>query len=243
MNLTNQTILITGATSGIGLQLAIKLHKLNNKIIICGRNKKRLDEISNKNPDIDTFLCDVSKEADRVELADWAIGKYPNLNVIINNAGIMQLFDLTNSSDVGKITEEVTTNLIAPVHLIGLFVAHLQKQDDAAIVNISSGLGFTPLASVPVYCATKAGIHSYSTSLRYQLRDTRVKVFEIIPPAVQTDLGKVNGYDQDKDSAMKLEDFIEEVIKALKEDKYQKGIGIAESLVAQRDELFGMINP
>ena len=243
MNLTNKTVLITGATSGIGLRLATKLHEMNNKVIICGRRQQLLDEISAQYPGVDTYTCDVCKAEDRVALADWAINKYPNLDVLVNNAGLMQLFNLTEQLDADKVTAEITTNLIAPIHLTGLFIEHLQQQDAAVIVNVTSGLAFTPLASVPVYCATKAGLHSFTTSLRYQLKDTSVKVFEIIPPAVETTLGKADGYEQAKDSAMKLEDFINEFIRMLEEDNYEKGIGIAEGLHAQRDALFGMLNP
>lgn len=243
MNLSNQTVLITGGTSGIGLHLAIRLHEMNNIVIICGRKEERLHEIATQYPGIDTYLCDVSDAQDRVALADWTISKYPDLNILVNNAGVMQLFDLTNNLDVNKITDEITTNLIAPIHLNSLFVGHLQKQETAAIVNVTSGLAFTPLASVPVYCATKAGLHSFTTSLRYQLKHTRIKVFEIIPPAVETTLGRADGYEQSKDSIMKLDDFIDEFIRMLEQDNYETGIGIAEGLHQQRDALFGMLNP
>lgn len=243
MNLTNQTVLVTGATSGIGLHLAIRLHKMGNKVLICGRNQQRLDAIAAAYPGIHTYMCDVREVQERVALADWAIREHPDLNILVNNAGLMKLFDLTKDTDLDKVTEEINTNLIAPIHLTGLFTVHLQKQTQATIINVTSGLAFTPLASVPVYCATKAGLHSFTKSLRYQLKDTSVKVFEIIPPAVDTSLGKADGYEQAKESAMKLDDFINEVIQVLEQNTYEIGIGIAEGLHQQRDGLFSMLNP
>ncbi|UPK68497.1 SDR family oxidoreductase [Chitinophaga filiformis] len=242
MNLTNQTILITGGTSGIGYHLAVRLHENNNKVIICGRRKDRLSEISSAHPGIDTYVCDMEDADQRVMLAEWAINTHPSLNVLVNNAGILHYVDLTKPVDQQQLTAEVTTNLIAPIHLSGLMIAHLQKQENPAIMNVTSGLAFTPIANMPVYCATKAGMHAFTMSLRHQLKNTSIKVFEIIPPAVKTNLGKSDGNDDTGHDAMDVKEFVEQVLLVAEQDQYQKGIGIAEGLVAQRDALFDVIN-
>lgn len=230
MTLSQQTILITGATSGIGLHLAIRLHQLGNQVIACGRNQQQLDNLNTEHAGMATHLCDITDEQQRHELATWATAHYPALNVVINNAGIMQLVDLTQPVDPAKVMTELTTNLLAPVHLGSLFVEHLQRQPIAALVNVTSGLAFTPLATVPVYCATKAAMHSFSVSQRHQLRDTSVRVFEIIPPAVKTNLGHQDNYDRSNDELMPMDDFIDAVIEALQTDTYEAGIGSAEYL-------------
>lgn len=243
MHLTNQTVLLTGGTSGIGLHLALALLERGNQVIICGRRQDKLAELAAQHPGLVTYACDVSDAAQREQLAAWAIATYPSLNVLVNNAGLMQLFDLTEPLDNQRVTTEVTTNLVAPIHLGGLLVAHLQQQPTAAIVNVTSGLAFTPLATVPVYCATKAALHAYCLSLRYQLRHTAVKVFEIIPPAVRTELGNADGYDRSRDELMDPDEFTQEVLRVLAQDQYEVGIGMAEGLRQQREALFGALNP
>lgn len=243
MKLTQQTILITGATSGIGLALAARLYEMKNTVIISGRKQERLDEIAAQYPGMDTFCCDLQKKESREELATRVMEKYPKLTMLINNAGLMKVNDFTAEVPFDKIAEEITVNLMTPVHLVSLFSQHLQKQEQAAIINVTSGLAYTPLATVPVYCATKAALHSFTFSLRHQLRETSVKVFEIIPPAVATDLGKNDGYEQNRSMAMKLDDFISDCIHRLENDQYELGIGMAEKLQAEREGLFDMLNP
>ncbi|KQR94458.1 hypothetical protein ASG01_00800 [Chryseobacterium sp. Leaf180] len=243
MKLTEQTVLITGATSGIGLALAARLYEMKNTVIISGRKQERLDEIAAHYPRMDTFCCDLQQEDGRVALAGWAINRYPKLNILINNAGLMKVSDFTAEVPFEKIAEEITVNLLTPVHFASLFTEHLQQQENAAVVNVTSGLAYTPLATVPVYCATKAALHSFTYSLRHQLRETSVKVFEIIPPAVATDLGKSDGYEQNRSMAMKLEDFTNDCIHRLENDEYELGIGMAEKLQAEREGLFQMLNP
>lgn len=220
MNVTNQTILITGATSGIGLHLGIRLHKEGNKVIISARNKNRLQEIAEQNEGMAFFACDVSVAVQREALAEWAISEHPQLNIVVNNAGIMRLHNLTGPLEADRIDAEVHTNLIAPIHMSSLFVQHLQKQAQSAIVNVTSGLAFTPLATVPVYCATKAGLHSFCVSLRHQLKNTSVKVFEIIPPAVETNLGHEDDYNRSNDHLMSSAEFVNQVLDVLKNDQY-----------------------
>jgi len=188
MKVTGNTILITGGTSGIGLALAWRFYGKGNEIIICGRRGDKLVEAMVKMPGIHTYVCDVASAADREELVRCAITEWPALNVIINNAGIQRRVDITRTEDWQQTRSEIAINLEAPIHLSQLFYPHLSTMPDAAIVNVTSGLSFVPLANVPVYCATKAALHSFTLSLRWQLRETGVEVVEIIPPAVDTDL-------------------------------------------------------
>lgn len=243
METKGNTILITGGTSGIGLGLAEEFSRLGNKVIICGRRENRLKEIHEKNPSIIIKRCDVSIEKERKELIDWVISEYPDFNILINNAGIQtgQKIDLT--MDLQKVQQEIETNLTAPIHLCALAIDHLKSKQNSFIINISSGLAYVPLAFLPIYCATKAGVHSFSLSLRHQLKNTSVKVFEIAPPAVDTELGQ----DRRKDNAhthggISVEEFIKEAMKALKNDEYEAAIGTAKNLKDTKEFLFNMLN-
>ncbi len=242
MKLSGNTILITGGTSGIGLGFAEDFLQKSNKVIICGRRKKRLDEIKSKYGNIETIECDVSDEVQRENLAKSLITDYPDLNVIINNAGIQLLADLTDIK-LEKIRNELETNLIAPIHLSSLFIPHLKTKQNPAIINISSGLAFVPLAPVAVYCATKAALHSVSMSLRYQLRDTSIKVFEIIPPSVDTELGKERRKDKNQShGGIPVIDFIKESMEAIANDKYEVPIDGAKNFYEKRDSMFTVMN-
>jgi uncharacterized oxidoreductase len=243
MKLTHQTVLLTGATSGIGRHLAGRLHELGNQVIVCGRQPEQLAELAAQYPGLATYVCDVSNATQCAAFAQWAATTYPQLNVLINNAGLMQLFDLTNAVDLSKVSAEIATNLLAPIHLISLLSNQLQQQPAAAILNVTSGLAFTPLASVPVYSATKAALHAFTVCLRYQLRETAVKVFEIIPPAVDTNLGHADKYDRSNDHPMPVAEFVEALLQVMERDAYEVGIGSAEGLRQQREALFSLLNP
>jgi uncharacterized oxidoreductase len=243
MQITGNTVLITGGTSGIGLALAEHFLQLGNKVIICGRRENRLNEIKLKHPEIIVKTCDVSESGQRELLGKWGLKNYPEINVLINNAGIQLLTDLTKPADIDKIKLEIETNFIAPIHLTTLFSKHLSSKKEASIINISSGLAFTPIASMPVYCATKAGIHAITLSLRYQLKNTSVKVFEIIPPSVDTELGQDRRADSTlSHGGMPVTEFIEEAMTALKNDKFEAPVGQAIGLFVKREELFNMLN-
>jgi len=189
MHLSSNTILITGGASGIGLALAERYLQEGSTVIICGRREERLKEIKKKYPKINIKRCDVAKESDRVELLQWVKDRFPQLNMLVNNAGIQRRIQLTQNENWNEIQQEIAINFEAPVHLSMLFIPFLLKQPNPAIVNVTSGLSFVPLAFVPVYCATKSAFHSFTLSLRHQLAQTPIKVIEIIPPAVNTDLG------------------------------------------------------
>jgi uncharacterized oxidoreductase len=213
MNLTGNTILITGGGSGIGRGLAEELHKLGNQVIIAGRRKQVLDETTAANPGMASVQVDM-ENADAIRaFAAQVTADFPSLNVLINNAGIMRaerlLAQQPNLADAEAI---IATNLLGPIRLTAALLSHLERQPHATIMNVSSGLAFMPLTLTPTYCATKAALHSYTQSLRYQLRGTRIEVLELVPPYVATDL--MSGASDPR--AMPLDKFIAEVMGILK---------------------------
>jgi uncharacterized oxidoreductase len=212
MNLTGNTILITGGGSGIGRGLAQELHALGNLVVIAGRRRHALEETTAANPGMKSLTLDIEDPAAIRAFAAQVATEFPALNVLINNAGIMRAEDLLEQKDLTDAEATVTTNLLGPIRLTAALLPHLRKQPRAAIVNVSSGLAFVPLALTPTYCATKAAIHSYTESLRYQLRATPIEVIELIPPYVATHL--MNGADDPH--AMPLDQFIAEVMEILK---------------------------
>jgi uncharacterized oxidoreductase len=213
MKLTGNTILITGGGSGIGLALAEEFKKLGNEVIVASRSARKLDAAANKG--FEQIPVNMSGRESIEALARTVVARFPALNVVIHNAGIMKNESLlkTNSSDI--IVESVATNLTGPMLLTSALLPHLLKQAEATLMTVSSGLAFVPLAMTPTYCATKAAIHSYSQSLRYQLRDTRVRVIELVPPYVQTEL--MGSRQANDPAAMPLAEFIAEVMAILKE--------------------------
>ena len=213
MQMSGNTILITGGASGIGRALAESFHKAGNKVIIAGRRKQVLDETTAANQGMESLTADVASAEGIHTLAERAKATYPSLNVVIHNAGIMRPEDL-KSGKVADAETIVATNLLAPILLTEALMPLLLAQPKAVILTVSSGLAFLPLATTPTYCATKAAIHSWTQSLRHQLRDTSVQVIEIAPPYVQTEL---MGPQQAKDpTAMPLAEFIAEVMQILR---------------------------
>lgn len=244
MNLSGNTILITGGTSGIGLAFAERFIELGNTVIICGRRRERLEQIKVKHPQIIVKESDVSNDAQRRELAGWVAETFPDLNILINNAGVQLLADLTKPVDIERVRAEVDTNFIAPLHLASLLTPALKTRPEAAVINISSGLAFAPLSFMPVYCATKAAVHSLTLSLRHQLKNTSVKVFEIAPPAVDTELGHDRRENKNEShGGIPVQEFLNEAMKALEDDLFEAPIGQAKGLRARREELFDKMNP
>jgi len=218
MKLSNNTILITGATSGIGKELTERFCQLDNKIIAVGRNEIKLKELEKFDGRITSFKCDISLQSELDRLVTFTKKEHKNLNILINNAGVQcnqNLLDKTYS--LKKIDTEISTNLTAPIKLITLLLPLIEQNYNSAIVNISSGLAIVPKAKSAVYCGTKAAIHIFSKSLRYQL-DT-VKVFEIIPPLVDTEMTKGRG--KGKISPQRL---VNEFLKAFKNNRYEINI-------------------
>jgi uncharacterized oxidoreductase len=214
MRLTDNTIFITGGGSGIGRALAEALHRRGNQVIISGRRKANLIEVTGANPGMRWLELDLESPASIAAVSKKLVTENPKLNVLINNAGIMKTDDIAGPVDEELLVSTVTTNLMGPIRLTGALVGHLKKQKDAAIINNTSGLAFTPLTMAAVYSSTKAALHSYTLSLRYKLRGTSVKVIELAPPWVQTDLlGS-----KSEPRAMPLAEFIDETIKLLGTD-------------------------
>jgi uncharacterized oxidoreductase len=228
MNLSNNTILITGGASGIGYAMAEQFINAGSEVIICGRRLEKLEEAKKKLPTLHFRQCDISDKTQRIELFEWTIAQFPSLNVVVNNAGIQNRHNFLSGVNVDAATQEVQTNLIAPIHFCEMAVAHLLKQKDPVIINISSGLGFVPIARMPLYCATKAAIHSFTWSLRHQLKDTPIKVFEVIPPTVDTELD--HGTRPASFRGIPVHDFIVEAMQALKDDVLVAPIGEAKGL-------------
>jgi uncharacterized oxidoreductase len=213
MQITGNTILITGGGSGIGRALAEAFHAEGNQVVIAGRRKELLDETTAANPGMKAAIVDIGNGNAIPSFADKLKIDFPALNVVIHNAGIMR-FESLQGGPVEDAEATVATNLLGPIRLTAALLPLLRKQPQAAIMTVSSGLAFLPMAVTPTYCATKAAIHSYTQSLRYQLRDTSVQVLELIPPYVQTELA---GTRQANDPiAMPLKDFIAETMDILR---------------------------
>ena len=215
MKTTGNTILITGGGTGIGRGLAEAFHALDNQVVISGRTQKSLDETTSANPGMKSLTVDMTDPVNIKDFAARLAGEFPALNVVINNAGIMKPEKVLEPQDDCSDAETmITTNLLGPIRLTAALLPLLNQQPEATLMTVSSGLAFMPLAMTPTYCATKAAIHSYSQSLRYQLKSTRIKVVELVPPYVATSL---MGERQANDSkAMPLDEFIAEVMDLIK---------------------------
>lgn len=190
MKLTGRTILITGGSSGIGFELARRLLDRANVVIVTGRDEEKLNEAKHQLVGVHTFRCDVAVEADIASLHEFTIHKFPALDVIINNAGIMREVELTQERPLDDVVREVDINLSGPIRMVQVFLPQLLAQPEAAIINVTSGLAFVPLPSAPVYSAAKAGLRAYTRSLRVQLANSNVRVIELAPPATDSDLYK-----------------------------------------------------
>jgi uncharacterized oxidoreductase len=244
MNISGNTILITGGTSGIGLAFAEQFYQAKSQVIICGRRQQRLDQLRQTYPGLITITCDVSDQGQRRSLHNRILNEFPQTNILINNAGVQLVADLTREVTLERVREEVEINLIAPIHLASLFASHLAEKPQAALINVTSGLAFVPISFMPVYCATKAAMHSMTLSLRHQLRGTRVQVFEIIPPSVDTELGHERRSDKTQThGGMPVSEFIKEAMEALRNDVLEAPIGQAKGIKAKGEELFARMNP
>ena len=224
-----QKILITGGASGIGLGLAERFVRENNKVIICGRRESVLKEAAEKFPSIFTRQCDLSIPEERIELFNWILKEHDDLNVLVNNAGIQQRMSLSDDHFYSRAKDEIIINVEAPVHLISLFLK-LRKLD--AIINVTSGLSFVPMVTVPVYSASKAFFHSFTLSLRHLIKADSIEVIEIIPPALNTDLGGkgIHNY------APPVGEFIESVFEQLKQGKTEITFGFTDAMIKSGPE-------
>lgn len=226
MILTNNIVLITGGGSGIGFALAKAFLDLQNTVVVCGRSSSKLEIVQNRYPGIHTVQCDLKRDDDIRTLLQKIQTDFNGLNILVNNAGIQYNYDFYNDEDaLRKIDDEVSINFLALAKSTRLFLPLLMRQQAAAIVNISSALGLVPKESAPVYCATKAATHIFSKSLRYQLEKTHVKVFEVIPPLVDTDMTKGRGKSKISPASLATE-----IINGLKKDNYEILVGRVKML-------------
>lgn len=208
MKIQGNTILVTGGNSGIGHALAVALHEAGNHVIIAGRRADALKDIVAAHPGMASYVLDVADPAAITAFATTVVREHPNLNVLINNAGIMKPEMLNNEPvDVSAAEETIAVNLLGPIRLTAALLPQLRKQAASTIINVTSGLAFVPLAITPTYSATKAALHSYTQSLRFQLRETSVRVLELAPPQVATEL--MAGQSMNPNS-MPLADFVSE---------------------------------
>ncbi|MFC7263014.1 SDR family oxidoreductase [Streptomyces lutosisoli] len=215
MKMTGNTILISGGTSGIGLGLALRLHEAGNKVIVAGRRKELLDEITAEHPGIEALVLDVADPASIARAAETVAASHPELNVLVNNAGIMLRENLLDPASLPVAEDHVTVNLLGTIRMTYAFLPLLVGKDDAVVMNVTSALAFVPLPITPTYNATKAALHSFSESLRVQLAGAGagVQVIEVAPPGVRTTLlGQ-----QDDENAMPLDDFLTETLTLLRE--------------------------
>jgi uncharacterized oxidoreductase len=221
MKISNNKILITGGATGIGLGLTERFIKDNNTVIICGRRESTLKEVSDKFPSLITRTCDLSVAGEREALFNWVSEKHSDLNVLINNAGIQQWMSISDDNFFQRAKDEIAINIETPLHLISLFIS-LKSLD--TIVNVTSGLSFVPLTKVPVYSASKAFLHSFTLSVRQSLKSKNIEVIEMIPPALNTDLGGKGLHD----TAPPVSDFIQAVFEQLEQGKTELTFGFSE---------------
>lgn len=246
MKLQHNTILITGGSVGIGYEWADRLVEAGNTVIITGRRADKLAEAKAKQPKLHTYVNDVSKEDQRIALFEQITSEHPEVNVLINNAGVMRFLDYSKPQTETWTTtsSELHTNVEAPIHLSTLFSQYFISHSRAGtIINVTSALGHVPLVSTPVYSATKAALHSYSISLRHQLKDQAIEVIEVAPPLVDTDLGMAGA----NTAGLPVDTFVNEVMDALARGEQEITPGMAQQFAyatrAEQENLFKLINP
>lgn len=243
MKLTGKTILITGGATGIGLSLARRLSLQGNQVIICGRSETTLQKAHDEVPALITRVCDVASSESRRSMLEWLEASHPLLSVLVNNAGVQYRRNFRGEPESDSIDQEVAINLTAPMQLIADLLPMLRQQAQACIVNVTSGLAFSPIADVPVYCATKAALHSFTISLRHQLKSTGVRVVEMAPPVVDTGLG---GGSRSEGATSRMmvspEEFAADALAQLEQDKDEILVGIAIETRRLGETLFERMN-
>jgi uncharacterized oxidoreductase len=240
MNIAGNKILITGGATGIGLGLTERFLNEGNTVIICGRRNEVLNEVVKKHPGVIARQCDLENEKDRIALFNWVSENHVDLNVLINNAGIQNWMNISDDDFYQKAKTEITTNILAPIHLASLFV---KLKSLTTIINVTSGLAFVQLSKVPVYCATKAFLRSFTLSLRHLVKDRNIDVIEMIPPALNTDLGGKGLHDDQPP----VSDFVNSIFDQLKEGKNELTFGFSEVMANADPELikatYNRMNP
>ncbi len=234
MKLRDNIVVITGGGTGIGFALAERFVQAGSRVIICGRRAGILREAQERCPQLETYQVNVEDHAERLRMFRELTDSYPDINMLVNNAGIQIHPPRLFKEQVWQRHEqEISINLEAPMHLCMLFIPHLACKERSAIVNVTSGLAFVPLAFAPTYSATKAGLHSFTQSLRFQLKDTSIEIYEVAPPAVDTDLGGPGKHT----FGVNVDEFADHVMSKLADGNQEFGYGTSElSRVASYDE-------
>lgn len=242
MKLSGHKVLITGGATGIGGELSRMFLSAGSHVLACGRREKPLQELKLSSPGVDVFVADVSLESDRNRLVDWVRTAHPDVNVLVNNAGVQERMRFAEPDFWDRASHEIDTNLKGPIHLCSALLPVIDRNPNPVIINVSSGLAFVPMSGTPVYCATKAALHSFTLSLRHLLRGN-VDVIEVIPPAVNTDLGGAGVHTQ----GAPLAEYGNSVREQLLEGKLEITYGFSSAMIAAgRDELadvFRRMNP
>lgn len=235
MKTSGNTILITGSTSGIGLGLALRFHKAGNKVIVAGRRKALLEQITNDHPGIEAIELDVADAKSIVQARELVAARYPDLNVVINNAGIMVRENVLAPDSLKAAEESVAINLLGTIRMTYAFLPQLAKKSDSVIINVSSALAFVPFPIAMTYSATKAAVHAFTEGLRVQLADTSVRVIELAPPGVRTTLFGQEG----DEHAMPLEDFLDEALALLHGEPTPKEVIVERAKFLRHAEATG----
>jgi uncharacterized oxidoreductase len=249
MQMTGNTILITGGGSGIGRALAEQFHRLGNQVIIAGRRAAVLDKVTAANPGMTAFTVDMTDAQSIRRFAETVVAAHPALNVVLHSAGIMQAEDLTEGADLKVAEDTILTNVLGPMRLTAALMPHLLSAENAAILTVSSGLSWVPKSVNASYCASKAAVHSWTISLRQQLKDTGIDVIELVPPYVRT--GLTGDFQANDPNAMPLEDYVSETMALLTAGNLHQGEVLVGRVHRQRfayeqghaDAVFGFLNP
>ena len=229
MEVFGNTLLITGGASGIGLALAQAFAQRSNKVIVCGRDATKLAAAQRAVPELEAKRCDLTVPAEREDLITWTLERFPELNMLINNAGVAHSIDLRSDTfDFDLIRQEFATNLQVPIEIALRFLPHLKRRAHAALVNVTTGQVYSPNAATPIYSAAKAGLHAWTQAVRYQLRDTPVRVFEVLPPLVDT--GMIKGLGVPVGGAISPGEVADATLKAMAQDDEEIRIGPTKTL-------------
>lgn len=243
LSIMKRTVLITGGTSGIGRALAEKFDRLGNTVLVCGRRADLLADLHDRHPGIAVRRCDLTVDDERQQLADWLAKEHPGLDLVVNNAGIQLRFDVTRPIDPARLRAETDINVIAPAHLTSLLAGQLAGKPDALVVNITSALAFAPLVKAGFYSATKAAMHSLTISMREQLRELGIRVVEVAPPAVDTELGGDLRADPGlTHGGMPVAEFVAETVARLESGADEVLVGLAQRLKADPEGMFTTLN-
>jgi len=240
MKLFNNKVLVTGGGSGIGLGITERLVKEGNTVIICGRRENVHKDVAERLDNVITYSCDLSVEAERMRLYEWVSSTHPDVNVLVNNAGIQNWMHVDQKDFYEKAKMEIEINITAPLHISSLF---LNLNNLETIINVTSGLAFIQISKIPVYCSTKAFAHAYTKAFRHMLKDRNMEVIEMIPPALDTDLGGKGKHD----GQPSVNDFIDACFEQIKEGKKELTWGFSQAMrtatPTQIDETFNKLNP